>query len=158
MDLFVVRHAIAVPRGESSLDHARPLTEEGRTRFSKAARGLGRLGADLDIALHSPWVRARQTAELLVERVGGKMVETERLARTPSAELLAEAKGDAVAFVGHEPWMGELVSLLVFGDTSRGDSFAFKKGGVAHLTGTPKPGGCTLVALYTPKALRAAAK
>jgi phosphohistidine phosphatase len=155
MDLYVVRHAIAVERGEDSLDHARPLTDEGRTKFSKSARGLARLGCDLDLALHSPWVRARQTAELLVERVGGKMVETEGLARAPDAALLAEAKGDAVAFVGHEPWMGELVSLLVLGRTTSGRAFAFKKGGVAHLVGEPSPGGCTLVGLYTPKALRA---
>ncbi len=158
MDIYIVRHAIAVPRGDESLDHARPLSDEGRERFGRAAKGLTKLGVDLDRALHSPWVRARQTAELLVERVGGERVETEALAKTPGPELLRQIEGDVVALVGHEPWMGELIALLLLGDPASGQLFPLKKGAIAHLVGEPVPGGCALAALFPPKALRAIAR
>ena len=41
MELLIVRHAIAVEQGTPGVsDEERPLTPEGRTKFTKAARGL----------------------------------------------------------------------------------------------------------------------
>ena len=154
MELFLVRHAIAVPRGGDALDHARPLTEKGRSRFQGVVAGLDALGVSLERVYHSPWVRARQTAELMIS-IAEERVETVRLAQTPDKKLLNDLQGDPVALVGHEPWMGELLSLLTVGDVASGSQFRFKKGGVAHLEGSPSPGGCELVALYPPRALRA---
>jgi len=160
MEILIVRHAIAVPRGGDSLDHARPLTSKGRKRFEKGVKGLDALGVELDRVHHSPWVRAVQTAELLGPITRGERVSTERLAATPDQALLDEldnaGESDTIACVGHEPWMGELCALLLTGDIEGAD-FQLKKGAVAHLEGSPGPGGCQLLALYPPKVLRALA-
>src|SRR5262245_41820779 len=65
-EIYVVRHAIAEMRGEAWPDDSkRPLSEAGILRMRKNARGLLRLGVEIDVILTSPLVRARQTAEIL---------------------------------------------------------------------------------------------
>lgn len=154
MEIYLVRHAVAVPRGGDVLDHARPLTPKGRSRFEREVRGLYGLGVRLDRVYHSPWTRAVQTAELLSPVTTGERVATDDLARTPGAALLAELEGERIALVGHEPWLSDLLALLVLGDTARGERFRLKKGGIAHLEGDPAPAGCALLALYPPRPLR----
>lgn len=84
----------------------------------------------------------------------------ETLAMPPGERLLEElAKSETgrAALVGHEPWLSELIALLVVGDRGDGDArFELKKGAVAHLVGSPRPGGMRLVALMPPKLLRLA--
>ncbi len=156
MHLYLIRHAIAVPRADESLDHARPLTAKGRDRFSRSVQTLETLGVKLDRVYHSPWVRARQTAELLGPIASGELVETEGLARSPDETLLEEIRGEHVALVGHEPWMGELLALLLVGERDKGLLFHFKKGSIGHLEGIASPGGCELHTLWDPKVLRMA--
>jgi phosphohistidine phosphatase len=157
MDIFLIRHAIAVPRNDVKLDHARPLTAKGRDRFAKSVKTLKKQGVSLDRVYHSPWVRARQTAELLAPINGGELVEVEGLAKSPDETLLSELRGERIALVGHEPWMGELLALLLLGEPEKGFLFHFKKGGMAHLQGVATPGGAELLSLSDPKVLRAAA-
>lgn len=157
MHLYVVRHAIAEPYG-SGPDAERRLTAEGRERFTRSVQGLGALGVALDRVLCSPLIRARETAELLGAVASAAPEVTDRLAAPPSTALLAEAAkgGEHVALVGHEPWMGELVSLLLVG-TPHGASVRMKKGAVCWLAGEPRPGGAQLIAHLPPRALRAVA-
>jgi len=72
MELFLVRHAIAVPQAEDMDDAARPLTDEGKKRFQQIARGLDRMGVRFDRVLHSPWTRAVETADLLARVLAGE--------------------------------------------------------------------------------------
>ena len=154
MEIFLVRHAVAVPRGGDALDHARPLTPKGRARFEREVRGLFGLGVRFDRVFHSPWTRAAQTAELLAPVTKGERVVTDRLARPPDGELLSEIEGKSVALVGHEPWMSELTAILLLGSGEHADRFKLKKGGVVHLEGDPRPAGCALVAFFPPRPLR----
>jgi phosphohistidine phosphatase len=154
MEIYLVRHAVAVPRGGDALDHARPLTPKGRTRFEREVRGLFGLGIRFDRVYHSPWTRAAQTAELLQPVTKGEHVVTERLARTPDSTLLEEIRGTSVALVGHEPWMSELVSILLLGTSTHADRFKLKKGAVVHLEGDPRAAGCSLIGFYPPRPLR----
>ncbi len=154
MDIYLVRHAVAVPRGNDALDHARPLTPKGRSRFEREVRGLYGLGVRFDRVYHSPWTRAAQTAELLGPVTTGDRVALPGLAAPPCPELLEHIRGDSIALVGHEPWMTDLLALLVLGDPSQGDRFVLKKGGIAHLEGDSEPAGCTLLALLPPRPLR----
>lgn len=153
MDLYLIRHAPAVPLGEAKFDNARPLSPKGRIRFSEVVDGLEELGTVIQRVYHSPWVRARQTAELLMP-IADRAVETEGLAQSPSERLLEELEGDAIALVGHQPWMGQLAALLTTGDPALGTHFPFKKGAVAHLSGEPRAAGCALVSMMAPRALR----
>jgi phosphohistidine phosphatase len=155
MELFLIRHAIAVAASPDRPDASRPLTDEGRARFRKSARGLGRLGVRFDRVLHSPWARAVETADLLMPLLDGESAVEMRLAREPDGELVAHlAAGERVAAVGHEPWMSELLALLVTGSKAHAARFGFKKGQVAWLAGEAKPRGMALVAFLPPRLLR----
>ncbi|HJK91154.1 MAG TPA: histidine phosphatase family protein [Polyangiaceae bacterium LLY-WYZ-15_(1-7)] len=155
MELYIVRHAIAEPRGAGWPDAERPLTLKGIERLERVVSGLKALDVELDAVFHSPWRRAIETAERLTPLMGRpRRVELEALAAPPGKELLRGLRGERIAAVGHEPWMGELCAWLVTGDPDLGDRFPFKKAGVAMLEGTPEPGGCALRAIWPPKTLR----
>ncbi len=154
MELFVIRHGIAVPGSMLLADADRPLSPQGRKRFSQAVMGLQRLGLRCDRLYHSPWLRAVETAELLGPVLDGEMGSSPALACPPSQDLLDVLVGERVALVGHQPWLGELVYWLIVGDQADGSGFAFKRGGVAWLEGQPKPGRMMLRAFLPPKVLR----
>lgn len=153
MDLFIVRHAVAVPRREGLEDAARRLTTKGAARFRRVVRGLAACGVELERVWHSPWRRAVETAELMSPVTTGKMVAAPLLAQAPTRRLLGELRGEAVAVVGHDPWLSELVAWLVVGDREAFARFPLKKGGVAWLRGDPRPAGMQVYALLTPKIL-----
>lgn len=164
MDLLLIRHAIAAPAAAGQDDATRALTDEGRRRLLQAVGGLQALEVSLDHLLHSPWLRSVQTAELLRPRVTGKLEQTPLLARPPGLELIdliAQVNRSyggvpraTIGAVGHQPWVSELMALLLAGDLKLATNLDFRKGAVAWLRGAPEPGGMTLLGLYTPKALR----
>lgn len=159
MQLLIIRHAIAVPRGTPGLpDEERPLTPEGEAKFREAAKGLARLVDRPDAILTSPWRRAKQTAAIAAAAWGRlEPVETAALAGgsfEEQAAVLDTYPGDAtVAIVGHEPWLSELLSRLL--GTHHEDRLEFKKGGAAlvEIPGRVAEGG-QLVWFLPPKVLR----
>ena len=81
MRLFVLRHADAGdPEAWVGPDAARPLSDKGRRQSEHLGRFLADNGFVTDLLLSSPKVRARETAELVAERIGTDVVEDERLA------------------------------------------------------------------------------
>jgi phosphohistidine phosphatase len=153
LELWLIRHAEAVPRDLDLEDSMRPLTPKGRRRFEQEVRGLVALGVSFDALHHSPWLRAAETASALRPLVTGKILSTPDLARPPDERLLESLSGERIALVGHEPWMSELLAWLVLGTREAAGGFAFKKGGVAWLEGEPRPAGMLLRALFPPKVL-----
>jgi phosphohistidine phosphatase len=153
MQLFIVRHAIAEEAEPGQADAERKLTTEGKKKLKQVVKGLRGLDVSFSRVLTSPWTRAIQTAKLLGPINDGLPLSTELLTKSPSAELLnALAEGtDRTAVVGHEPWLGELVGWLAFGDMRHGSSLDLKKGGVVWLDGHCIPGGMKLRALLPPK-------
>jgi phosphohistidine phosphatase len=162
MEVLLIRHAIAVDQDAAPSDADRVLSPEGSKRFRQIVRGMERLGLSLDRVLHSPWMRAVQTAELLepvlTDELGRALQETPLLTTSPDDALLALARelpaAARVAFVGHEPWMSELLALLITGTVEHAGRLAFRKGGVAWLSGDVQPGGMTVQALLPPRVLR----
>jgi phosphohistidine phosphatase len=163
MHLYVIRHAIAEDAAPGDDDAARRLTPAGERKFRKAVQGLRKLDWRFERVLASPWQRAARTAELLGPVRDADPIASDLLCMPPTMELLAllsEVTGPTkpdrgTAVVGHEPWLGELIAWLAFGDPKRGDSLALKKGGIAWLVGSAVPGGMELRAIMTPKLLRA---
>ncbi|MBV9578073.1 MAG: phosphohistidine phosphatase SixA [Chloroflexi bacterium] len=163
MDLYLVRHGIAYDADARRWpdDRDRPLTAEGEKRFRRAARGLAELVSPVDVVLSSPYSRAWRTAELLAaeSRWPAPTVCTALEAGAPVPGMLQAvqpyARASAVALVGHEPSMHELVSYLLTGDT-RQVHVEFRKGGVARLEIGEglQPGSGLLVWLLGPKVLR----
>jgi phosphohistidine phosphatase len=166
MQLYLVRHAIAFDRDPQAWpdDRDRPLTPEGQRRFRRAARGLRALGTAPDAVLSSRYVRAWQTAEILVEVAlwpaprPCPALESDADPADALTALDPYAGGSAVALVGHEPHIHELESLLIAGEAGRAAT-EFRKGGVAclRLDGPAIPGAAVLLWHAPPRLLRAAA-
>lgn len=157
MQLLVIRHAVAEAPGPGTDDTARELTDAGKAKLRQAVRGLRALDVRFERILTSPWKRAMQTAKQLAVIAAAPPVATDLLTQPPRAELLAliAERSEPTAVVGHEPWLGELVAWLAFGDTKHGDALVIKKCGVLWLEGTAVPGGMQVRAVIPPKLLRA---
>lgn len=159
MQLYVIRHAIAEDPMPGESDDKRELTKDGRKRMKQVVDGMRELDWKFDRILTSPWTRARQTAELLGKLCEHDPIATDLLAQSPRAELLAmlaeNIGGDTTAVVGHEPWLGELVAWLAFGDTRHGEAIRIKKAAALILGGTAVPGGMEIHAIVPPSVLRA---
>jgi phosphohistidine phosphatase len=160
MRVFIIRHAIAADRAPGLVDDERRLTRRGRRRFRGAARGLARLFAAPTAMVSSPLVRARQTARIAARAWDGMDFTRDQALAGGSIEdvlaLLSRFPADAaVALVGHEPQVSELLAHLV--GSRDAASLAFKKGGVAVVDlpeGPPSTG--RLAAFLPPAVLRAA--
>jgi phosphohistidine phosphatase len=146
MEIYLVRHGIAVDAANGEPDELRPLTDTGRRRFRKVARKLGKHVSKLDLILTSPLVRAVQTAEILAGEVkhAELSVLPELNGEHPAqAALAAVAKrahdGDAIALVGHEPQMTGLIAAL--GRLSPADAarLDFRKGAVVRVDASGLP-------------------
>jgi phosphohistidine phosphatase len=157
MQLYVIRHAIAEDAQVGMADADRALTHEGAKRMKRVVKGMRRADIAFDCLVSSPWTRAKETAAMLEPLCDAEPVFTDLLVQSPRAELLAliAERGEDTAVVGHEPWLGELVAWLAFGDTRHGDALVLKKGGVVWLEGTAVPGGMGVRALLPPTFLRA---
>jgi len=163
MELLLVRHAIAAERDASQWpdDGKRPLTHQGEERMRKAARGLRRIVAEVDLMLSSPLVRAWQTAEILRDEIGWPEpkewsdLEPDRSPAATVRSLKPLAEANRVVLVGHEPNLSEVASYLLTGDDG-GVEIVMKKAGVACLgiDGVPGPKAAWLSWLATPRMLR----
>jgi phosphohistidine phosphatase len=134
MKLFFLRHGLAGDRSEwQGNDAARPLTDEGVEKMQRTAATLAQLDFGLDAIITSPLVRARQTAEIVAQKLDldSKLAEDARLALGFNVEQLRAVLHDhvdanALMFVGHEPDFSETISALV-----GGGRIVCKKGGLA---------------------------
>lgn len=166
MDCILVRHGIAVEPDEwEGAEENRPLTEKGKRRARQAAEGLAALGCKPTHVFTSPFVRAYDTARLLRTAISPTLkVETrEELAVGVKPErlitLLHTLPSDAVVVcVGHEPQLGEAVSLLLCGNVL--PNFPLKKAGAAcvEAEGVLHPGQGQLCWWLQPMQLRALGK
>lgn len=163
MEVILIRHATALPRGEKwPDDRERPLSSRGQQRGAQAARGLARL---LDepptLVLTSPLVRTLQTAALLTRHADWpSAVECVELSPgRGSAGVLTRLRKERhprVALVGHEPGLGNLLAYSLWGEP-RGEVFEVKRFAAALLSfpDLPRAGKATLHWLVPPRLLRA---
>lgn len=162
MDLYILRHAIAVERTAPAFptDSERPLTPDGLRKLKKAARGMKALGLTFDLILTSPYVRARDTAAVVARTLGLTDVLEESALLESGADLQAlishlasRMHGGPILLVGHEPMLSSLISLLVSGDEDL--DIVMKKAGLCKLSiGRLSPGRCaSLEWLLTPRHL-----
>lgn len=113
MDLILWRHAQAE---EGTPDHARQLTPQGRKQAVRMGAWLDRSLPSGCRILCSPTVRTRQTVEALGRKF--RMVDEIGPQATAADVLKAAGWPDArgpVLMVGHQPWLGQVASLLLTG-------------------------------------------
>jgi phosphohistidine phosphatase len=164
MMLSLLRHGIAVERGSSGDedDSERSLTAKGERRMRRSAEGMLALGLRYDLILSSPYLRARQTAEIVAQilKTAEGLHLTDRLTPAGSPRQLLEAlhteyrERQDVLLVGHEPYLSRLLSTLLTGGPNL--PVVMKKGGLCTLAvETLRFGRCaSLISLLTPSQLR----
>ncbi len=119
MQIVLVQHGEAKTEAQ---DPERPLTDRGVEDVERVAEWASRAGVQVAQIRHSGKRRAQQTAEILAERlhpaggavaIGGLKPNDDV---SPVAETLA-SETESVMLVGHMPFLGRLVGLLVAGDS-----------------------------------------
>jgi phosphohistidine phosphatase len=96
----MLRHAEAA---DGQPDAERQLTEKGRRHARAAGQALARLGAEPELCLTSPKLRARQTAELACHPLGLTPTVEPALAGEPFDPSELTAGVERVLLVGHDP-------------------------------------------------------
>jgi len=163
MKLILVRHGLAGNKlkfaSSGRHDSVRPLTEKGIKRMKKAAKGLKNIIRRPDAVISSPYIRARQTADILGKALGVKKIE-EFKALEPESKpegflsSLNKFSADSLVFlVGHEPHLGAVISECLAGSCA--SFITLRKGGACMIEfeGKRIPGKAALVWLLEPEQL-----
>jgi phosphohistidine phosphatase len=165
MNIFILRHGIAVERGAPGFanDSLRPLTPKGRRQLKKSAAAMKRMKLHFDLILSSPFERAKKTAEIAADvlKLKKRLKFSGKLKPDGDPEkLISEIAGlkpqpENVLLVGHEPYLSRLISWLISGNEDA--AMDFKKGGLCKLEAEELSAGkCAALAwLLTPKQMKA---
>jgi phosphohistidine phosphatase len=153
MYLYLIRHGIAVDlesiaptdndlSAQSVIDRdaLRSLTKVGRKKIAQVADRLSELDVTFDLIVTSPLVRARQTAEILIDKqISSQLEVAEDLnpqGNLPAwlmwwQERVTDRPISTLALVGHEPNLSHWAELLMFGKVV--NRLVLKKGGMIGL-------------------------
>lgn len=159
--LYLVRHGLAEDVGPDGTDAGRRLTDSGRARMRRAARGLQRLGVTPDAILTSPVTRAIETATIVGEALGRRPERCEPLQTGSTPQSVVRALRDhahhrRLVLVGHEPTLSELAAVLLTGSAG-GMALRMKKGACValELSALAPPRGGVLRWMLTARQLSA---
>ena len=151
MNLWLLRHGQA--EQQAARDAQRALTRHGRQEVVDSAAHL--LGRPLQAILVSPYVRARQTAELVCQALDYRGVVEIHDWLTPDSDprqaldRLAERQEDELLLVSHQPLVGALAGVLIHGH--RQQPLAMHTASLAGLHGEMLlAGGLELTHLHHP--------
>ena len=161
MDIYFIRHGIAADPSEYEYDRDRPLTAKGREKTARIAQKIREIGVNFNVILTSPLVRAKQTAQILLE-VGLSNLVEEFIPLSPGGNiqefLQTWADSDygkmegAIALVGHQPDLTDWAEQLIWGEIR--EKLILKKAGIIGLSvpllASPL-GQCQLFLLTSPK-------
>jgi phosphohistidine phosphatase len=130
MRVYLVQHGESKSEEE---DPQRRLTDKGISEVHNVADFLRPLKLTVDAIWHSEKTRAQQTGELLAGavRARDRLIQREGLGPKEVAatkEALEQTSGDLM-IVGHLPFLGKLVALLVTG-SEKNEIVEFRFGGV----------------------------
>ena len=118
MELALLRHAHAGdPETWDRPDDLRPLSDKGRQQAERLGRLLAAAGFVPDAVLTSPRVRARETAEIVADRLGISVRIDPRLATfldLATVDAILDEAGTPVraVLVGHDPDFSDLLVSL----------------------------------------------
>ncbi len=122
MKIYLARHGDYLNGND---DFTRGLSERGRRDIAAVANALKEKGVTIHRTIHSRRLRAQQTAEILADTLMSSSVLDMVEGITPNdepdefiAETFAKLPTDTIV-VGHLPFMGRLVSLLLTGDADK---------------------------------------
>jgi phosphohistidine phosphatase len=137
MQLLLIRHGIAEDftlTSANQADSERALTSEGQAKMQKMTKGLVQQIESISYLIASPYLRAQQTADILITGFPHALRETLTLLIPGGSfhgildHLQQYQATDTVALVGHETDLGELGTWFLSGH--RANWLPLKKGSV----------------------------
>ena len=153
MKLYLVRHAHALAETENP---ERPLSPKGRELTAEMARWLRKhVAIEVSEVWHSPLLRSRETAEILIEGLRLKTRLREVAGLQPEDDPAGNAavlgkRSAPLMIVGHEPHLSALAGMLLGLDPTHG-TVEFKKGAVLCLERFVPSAPWSLAWLLSPK-------
>ena len=152
MFIYIARHAWAHEFGDPRWpdDSQRELEVDGAERYMRVVEAMAERGFAPEAIATSPYVRCRQTADLIAQYTSAQPPVTELAALEPGSDFEAlvawsqEANCQQICWVGHAPDVGNLTAAIV-GD-HRAD-IRFAKGAIAAVK-TFEPLGHSCGELY----------
>lgn len=149
---LVIRHGFSREQASGGRDTDRALTSEGTAEIEGIGAGLATLQRAPRVIITSPYLRSRETADIIASAFGGVAVEAvDALAPGASPEMVLAAVADhcpgnrsGIAVVGHEPDLGRFVSHALSG--SERSYFSLRQGAACLLEfpAVPRAGNATL--------------
>lgn len=118
MELYLMRHGEAVSRHEWDRDDsARPLSEQGKKDLEAALPFIKKSGFTVEIAITSPYIRAKQTAEMICSSLGKTPLKDPRLASGASIADYKQVINDhkkamSILIIGHMPDLAHFASAV----------------------------------------------
>jgi phosphohistidine phosphatase len=148
VEILLLRHGIAEDARPGQADADRALTREGKQKLRALLRRLARAGVRPSLVLTSPYLRARQTAEIARDVLAPEAMIVPARALAPGStpqeaweEIRLYSNQPAVLCSSHEPLCSELAAFLLGAPGLRID---FKKGALMRIDtegASPRPGG-----------------
>lgn len=135
LTIWLARHGEAVNPEDATSDYGRVLTDAGRQQLVGMTSWLTSREAPPELFLHSPLVRARQTAEVIASVAGadpGSIRVENRLSPGIDTEALLKALSDTMAerilCVGHQPDTSRCLAEMI-----GGGNFQYSPGTIARI-------------------------
>ncbi len=132
MYVYLMQHGEALSEENAP---GRPLSLTGIEQAKATALFAYRAEIRIPTIYHSGKLRARRSAELLSDEVGGEVVAREGLEPKDDVAAVADwlqGQEEDLALVGHLPFLDRLVGLLVTGDPAR-SVVSFRNGVLVRL-------------------------
>jgi phosphohistidine phosphatase len=157
MDIYLIRHGDTVAPANRQDNPQRPLTAEGVAKLKRQAKTLAQWKLPIDTLVSSPFVRARQTADIVAEALHLPVIEDALLTRTQFGleqldQLIAKyPQAKHLMLAGHEPDFSKIMSAVI-----GGGSLQIDHGGIGRIAlKTLHPPSGTLLWLLTPDVMGA---
>lgn len=158
MDIYLVRHGEYVDQGSETLeqDSQNRLSEQGIAILQRQAQTLAEWKLPVERILTSPFVRARQTADILAAGLRVPVEEHAALTRTQfNREGLRQiverhAQSEHLMLVGHESDLSTVAAEII-----GGGQIELARGGVIRITVDPQSLHGKLIWLLAPEVMGA---
>jgi phosphohistidine phosphatase len=154
MDLYLMQHGEATTE---AVNPQRPLTDSGRAAVQRVSARARAAGVQVEVCVHSGKLRAEETARLFVGQLGGTAEVSARGGLGPKDAVASTVEWlrtvterDALAVIGHLPFLDRLVSLLVAGD-EEAQVVRFRMGGLVKLEPKDEGEGFAVVWVLPPE-------
>ncbi len=161
MEIILMRHAKAEEKNliKYPNDELRPLTDDGKEIQKNISKAMKKIAKNIDIILTSPFLRAKQTAEITAFYLGlvDKMESTDYLGNDFTIENIAaliqekSLTENRVLLIGHEPNLSQIAGYYLGNEIN----LQFKKSGIMIITfaESPHQNQGFLRSFYRPKEL-----